>query len=66
MRTFLSFLAFFCCGGGACCTSSPKVIIHTATGKQVSVANVVNHLAAWGVIPIDSSFSCFLFESRLK
>jgi uncharacterized membrane protein (UPF0127 family) len=37
MRTVLSLLFLFCCGVAAC-ASSPKVIIHTATGKQVSVA----------------------------
>lgn len=38
MRSLLSltFLFIFCCGAGAC-TSSPKVIIHTAAGKEVSV-----------------------------
>jgi uncharacterized membrane protein (UPF0127 family) len=37
MQTFLFLTSFlFCCGVGAC-ASSPKVIIHTAAGKEVSV-----------------------------
>ena len=36
MRIFLSLLFLFCCGVGAC-AFPPKVIIHTVTGKQVSI-----------------------------